>query len=111
MVSWNSKLVNFLSNYNCVIINGIKEFISFNALLKKIGLNLFENRDFYEMIYEVQGYAKNHNQEYTIGYNSLIVEYNNGKGLCLGWSSIKQCKDWFEQEPYSVKEILKEIKS
>ena len=35
MVSWNSKLVNFLSDYILVIINGIKEFISFNALLKK----------------------------------------------------------------------------
>lgn len=111
MVNWNSKLVNFLNNNNVVLINGIKEFISFNSLLKKVGLDLFKNRDFHELCDSTRNYCLSRNKKYGFNYNQVIIEYNNGKGLCVGWSSIKECEDWFEQKPYTVKEILEEIRA
>lgn len=108
MVDWNSKLVSFLSDNNCVIIRGVKEFISFNSLLKKCGLDLFHDEHFYSVCDRVRRYCGN---DYKLGINTLIVEYNNGKGLCLGWNSIESAKAWYEQEPYTVKEILEEVKS
>lgn len=101
MVTWNSKFVTFLSNGNTVKISGIRQFKSFNALLKKIGLNLFKNdeEDFWRFV-ELGTYSP-----------SFLVEYNNAKGIYVGWKSEEESEAWFGIKPYTVPEILEEIKA
>lgn len=108
MVNWNSKFVNFLMDNNCVIINGVKEFNSFNSLLKKVGLDLFKDEHYWAICDRIRRHC---GSEYKLGINTLIVEYNNGNGLCLGWNSIEEAEKWYEQKPYTVKEILEEIRA
>lgn len=104
MISWDSKLVTFLSNGNTVKISGIRQFKSFNSLLKKIGLNLFKNdeEDFWRLVndYKLEGTSL-----------SFLVEYNNAKGIRVGWKSEEESESWFGIEPFTVPEILEEIKA
>lgn len=94
LVTWDSKLVDFLSNYNTVIIKNREEFDKFTAKMKMVGLDSY------------------HLQRAINIYGELLVEYNNNKGFTF-WNYNKMLSDaveesykWYGVEPFNLEEIL-----
>ena len=94
LVTWDSKLIDFLSNCNTVIIRNREEFDKFTKLMNKVGLD----PHFLERGLDLEG--------------ELLVEYNNNKGFTY-WNCDKMLSDaiedsykWYGVEPFSLKEIL-----
>lgn len=100
LVTWDSRLVDFLSNYNTVLVKkeDIDKFIS---KMEKVGLDASRLKERAELI------------------GDLLIEYNNNKGFTY-WnmlddnnpnkddmkSAIKRSTEWFMIEPFSLEEIL-----
>lgn len=94
LVTWDSKLVDFLSNCNTVIIKNKEEFDKFAAKMKVVGLDPC------------------HLQSVINIYGELLVEYNNNKGFTF-WNCDKMLSDaieesykWYGIEPFDLEEIL-----
>lgn len=94
LVTWDSKLVDFLSNCNTVIIRNRKEFDKFTAKMKVVGLDPY------------------HLQRAINIYGELLVEYNNSKGFTF-WNCDKMLSDaiedsykWYGVEPFNLEEII-----
>lgn len=102
MVTWNSKFVSFLSNCNCVIVSNEAQFQRFNQLMKSVGLN-FRFKNYWELL----DLAKKNG--YLINKESVVIEYNNSKGFCLGWKNEKEAFDWYGVSPFTIYEIVDEI--
>lgn len=100
MNRYTNNWVRFLNNTNTIIINGERDFKSFNSLCKKVGLD-FPYTDYWSLLHIAQ---INH---CVIGYGSVLVEYNCSKGFTIGYKSIEESEKWFEQKPFKIKDLLK----
>ena len=94
LVTWDSKLIDFLSNCNTVIIRNREEFEVFTKLMNKVGLD----PHFLKWGMDLQG--------------ELLVEYHNNKGFTY-WNcdkmlsdAIEDSYDWYGVEPFNLEEIL-----
>lgn len=94
LVTWDSKLIDFLSNNNTIIIKNKEEFNKFTKKMETVGLATYRLKT----PMEIQG--------------ELLVEYNNNKGFTY-WNCDKMLSDaiedsykWFGIEPLDLKEIL-----
>ena len=94
-VTWDSKLVNFLSNQNTVIIKNEEEFEQFTKRMNTVGLDPRILKPGMELT-----------------NNELLVEYNNNKGFTF-WNynkllsdAIQESYDWYGIEPLELKDIL-----
>ena len=94
LVTWDSKLIDFLSNYNTVIIRNREEFRTFVKLMNKVGLDPHH----LERGLDLRG--------------ELLVEYNNNKGFTY-WNHDKMLSDaiedsykWYGVEPFNLEDIL-----
>lgn len=92
MVTYDSKVVTFLSGCNTIIIQNIVEFSQFVNMLGKIGINAYRP-------------LKDVCNTYP-----MMLEYNNGKGFAL-WKTedYNESKDWFGMEPFVWDDIRKEL--
>lgn len=97
MSKYTNKFIEFLNHTNTIAISSAQDLISFKSLIKKVGLS-------FDYDYEKLTYLARKNN-FLIRHDTVLVEYNYYKGFCLGWKSIEQSKEWFEQEPYTMKEI------
>ena len=94
LVTWDSKLVDFLSNCNTVIIRNKEEFDKFAKKMKMVGLDTHHLERGLEL------------------HGELLVEYNNNKGFTY-WNCGKMLSDaidesykWYGVEPFDLKDIL-----
>lgn len=94
-VTWDSKLVDFLSNQNTVIIKNKEEFKQFTKRMETVGLD--------PRVLKISMELTN---------NELLVEYNNNKGFTF-WNynkllsdAIQESYDWYGIEPLELKDIL-----
>lgn len=95
IVTWDSKLVDFLSNQNTVIIKNEEEFKQFTKRMKTVGLD-----------------PRILKKGMELTNNELLVEYNNNKGFTF-WNynellsdAIQKSYDWYGIEPLELKDIL-----
>ena len=101
-MKYTNKFVEFLNGCNTIIISSPQDYISFKSLLKKVGLDFYE--DYYDLL-EIAEF--NH---CAIAHHVILVEYQLGKGLTFGYETMAESEKWYEQKPWTMKEVLASIK-
>lgn len=92
--TYDSKLIDFLSNYNTVVIYNRKEYEEFCVVMNTVGLST--------KILDRAAVSK--------GYE-VLVEYDNSKGFTIwNWTenletAIKKSTEWYYDKPLTLKEI------
>lgn len=92
--TYDSKLIDFLSNYNTVVIYNRKEYEEFRIVMNTVGLST----KILDRVAKSKSYA-------------VLVEYDNGKGFTIwNWtesleSAIKKSTEWYYDKPLTLKEI------
>lgn len=109
MKDWNSKIVSVLANYGVVEIKDQKDLDAFKELCHKIGLDPFKKDDFDKLVYYTAKYDAQHRRTYTEP-PVYYVEYRNDKGFGFYRDTVTYITDWFGIAPFSVEELLEEIK-
>ena len=109
MKDWDSKIVSVLANYNVVEIKDQNELNSFKEICNRIGLEPFKNDDFNKLAHYTAKYDSQHKRTYSeppIHY----VEYRNDKGFGFYRDTKSALEDWYGIAPFSIDELLEEIK-
>lgn len=102
-MKYTNKFVEFLNGANTIKISGVKEFESFNALCKKVGLENGWN-DYWELL----GMAQvNH---CAINNTTVLVEYQPFKGFTFGYKTIEESEKWYGLKPWTMLEVRMSIK-
>lgn len=92
--TYDSKLIDFLSNYNTVVIYNREEYEEFRTVMNTVGLST----KILDRAAEPKGYA-------------ILIEYDNSKGFTIwNWtesleSAIKKSTEWYYDKPLTLKEI------
>lgn len=107
MVTWNNKLVTFLSAGNSIKFESHEEFERFKSLMRKIGLD-FSRYYFEDLVDDNEFECNRRNKPCTIGH-ALLVSYDNGRGFQFGWSSEEESQRWYELKPFTWKEVEEEF--
>ena len=103
MNKYTNKWVEFLNGANTIKIGGEKDFISYKSLCKKVGLEPLGES--YWDLYELA-----QNNHCLINYISILVEYQPQKGFTIGYKSVEESEKWYEQKPWTIKEVLQSMK-
>ena len=109
MKDWNSKIVSVLANYGVVEIKDQKDLDAFKEICHKIGLEPFKKDDFDKLTYYAAKYDAQHRRTYTEP-PVYYVEYRNDKGFGFYRDTVTYITDWFGIAPFSINELLEEIK-
>ena len=94
MQTYDSKLINFLSNNNTVIIRNRKEYEEFRITMNTVGLST--------KILDQVAKSKDH---------AVLVEYDNSKGFTIwNWTgdletAIQKSTEWYYDKPLTLKDI------
>lgn len=108
MLNYTNKFVEFLNGANTVKISSQRDFASMHSLFHKVGLDFFDNlksgADYYGLL-EVARF-----NNCAIGYSTILVEYQPGKGLSFGYKSYEESEKWYGQKPWSAKEVRDSMK-
>ena len=103
MGNYTNKFVEFLNGANTIIIHGDKDFNSYRALCKKVGL-----KPIMESYWDLLEIARlNH---CVIDYCTILIEYQPYKGFSMGYHSFEESEKWYEQKPWTMSEVLQSMK-
>jgi len=108
MKTYDSKLVDFLANYNVVQIQGPLDYINLRNALKVVGLDMLPKEKFIDALGNAERYDKQHGRTYETD-PILYMEYRNDKGFGFWRGTKEELVDWYGVEPLTVKEILEEV--
>jgi len=109
MKTYDSKLVDILANNNVLIIKDNVDLIAFRNILIKIGLDAFPKQTFVDLVADVKRWNRQHNKTYS-NESVYYIEYRNDKGFGFWQDEIQNLVDWYGITPFSMEELLKEIK-
>lgn len=110
MKDWDSKIVSVLSGTNVVIIKDQKDLEAFREICARIGLAAFDNDPrFGKLVAGVQRWNLQHGKHYS-DKAVYYACYQNHKGFGFWQDEIQNLVDWYGIAPFSMKELLKEIK-
>jgi len=109
MKTWDSKIVDFLANYNTVRIKGKYEFCQLEKIMNSVGLTLTSRETFEARCASTKRYYAEHGQKYELADDELILEYANHKGVCVGWRSAEESRNWYGVEPLSVYDLISDL--
>lgn len=105
---YNSKIVCFLANGNSVLVKDETDLKLLKQIFNSVGLDeIFENETFESILNLIKSNCERKHEDYKLE-DTFLVEYNNNKGVCLGWHSTEESKDWFGINPFSVMELVDE---
>lgn len=105
---YTNKFVEFLNGANTVRISSQSDFNSMHSLFHKVGLDFFDDPQVGADYYGLLSLAEFN--QCVIGYMTILVEYQPGKGLSFGYKSYEESEKWYGQKPWSVKEIRDSMK-
>lgn len=97
-MNYTNKFVEFLNGTNTIKISGTKDYNSLNSLCKKVGLKFIAN-DYWELLNLAE---YNH---CAINHITILVEYQPHKGFAFGYKTYEESEKWYEQKPWSMKEV------
>ena len=109
MKDWNSKIVSVLANYGVVEVKDQKELDAFKEICHKIGLEPFKKDDFDKLTYDTARYDAQHRRTYS-EQPIYYVEYRNDKGFGFYRDTKTALEDWYGIAPFSIDELLEEVK-
>lgn len=107
MNSYQSKLATFISHGNTIILNNDTELNELRERMHSIGITFLGDFTFAQLVENVKLNVERKHQ--TCLEDKLIVEFENGKGVSIGWDSVKESEDWFGEKPYTWDEVKAEL--
>lgn len=109
MKDWNSKIVSVLSGANAVIIKSAGDLKAFKDICARIGLDAFKKEKFIDLQASVQRWNRQHNKHFS---ESAVYYacYQNHKGFGFWQDEVQNLVDWYGIDPFSIDELLEEVK-
>ena len=102
MGNYTNKWIEFLNGANTIAIRGDKDFTSYKALCKKVGL-----RPITEWYWDLLDLATKNGC--AINYSTILVEYQPYKGFAIGYKSFADSEKWYEQKPWTMEEVRRSM--
>ena len=107
MKTYGLKFIDFLANYNVVVLNSYMDLIKLRVLCSNIKLSVFGKEKWEDLIADIDRYDRQHNRTYETE-PLVYVEYRNDKGFGIYKETREKLIDWFGIEPFSVDELVHE---
>jgi len=103
--TYGVKLIDFLANYNVVVLKSPMDLVKLRLACSKVGLSAFGKEKWIDLLADIDRYDRQHNRKYDTE-PLVYVEYRNDKGFGIYKETEAKLVDWYGVKPLSVDELM-----